>query len=183
MSDNMKIDKLENGTINISDEVIAIITSIAVTEVEGVHGFHGGFANDFAEKLGFKGSKKGVGIRVDDNEVFVTLHLVMEYGQNISKVAMKVQSKVKTVVEEMTELTVKTVDVFIDAINISNKKVKDVEVEDIELEKNTTEDEKVVDGDLNELVLEKNELDVADTEEKTEVEDEPKVEQYKTYEG
>ncbi len=137
MSEEMKIDKLENGTVNISDDVIGIITSIAVSEVEGVHGFHAGFAKELAGMFGMKNHKKGVGVKVEGNEVTITLHLVVNYGENISEIAMNVQSKVKTAVETMTELTVKVVDVFIDSINIPNKKVKDVEVDidtDIEQE-------------------------------------------------
>ncbi len=172
MADNMKVDTLENGTVNISDDVIGIITSIAVTEVEGVHGFHGGFAKDLAEKFGMKSHKKGVEVRVEENDVFVVLHLIVDYGANISEIAMNVQSKVKMAVENMTDLTVKTVDVFIDAINIPNKKVKDVEVSvDMESDMEETTEELVVEEmdtpleevDLNEDVVEEDKkFDIAE---------------------
>ncbi len=134
MAEKMKLDALENGTVNISDDVIGIITSLAVKEIEGIRGFHGGFA-DLVEKFGVKNLQKGVEVTLEEKDVFIKLHLVADYGTKIMDISVEAQNKVKNVVEEMTGLNVKKVDVFIDAINIPNKKIKDIE-KDIEIEKN-----------------------------------------------
>ncbi len=128
MSEKMKLDALENGTVNISDDVIGVITSLAVKEIEGIRGFHGGFA-DLVEKFGVKNLQKGVEVTLEEKNVFVELHLIADYGTKILDTSTLVQTKVKNVIEEMTGLNVKKVDVFIDAINVPNKKVKDIEPE------------------------------------------------------
>ncbi len=128
MSEKMKLDVLENGTVNISDDVIEVITSLAIKEIEGVRGFHGGFA-DLVEKFGVKNLTKGVQVILEDKDVSIELHLIADYGTKILDTSVEVQKKVKKVVEEMTGLNVTKVDVFIDAINLPNKKVKDIEPE------------------------------------------------------
>ena len=47
------------GTVQIADEVVAIIASLAATEVEGVSSMAGNITNELMSKVGVKGLTKG----------------------------------------------------------------------------------------------------------------------------
>ena len=63
--------KVENGSIQISEDVVASVAAMAVMEQEGVCGLSTGIGSDIAEMLGMKSAAKGVRI-VSDKEVWVT---------------------------------------------------------------------------------------------------------------
>jgi len=120
MTDKTQINALEHGNVNISDDVIGIITSIAAAEIEGVNGLTGGFAEDLAEKFGVKNLKKGVKVDIEDDVVVVDLNIVVDFGIKIPDVAWKVQESVKSAVETMTGLSVKAVNIHVQGINMDS---------------------------------------------------------------
>lgn len=113
----------ENGNIKISDEVISTIATIAVSEVNGVHGMGGSFAGDIVEKFGKKTLTKGVKITMDGNEVVLDLNVVLKYGVRIPEIAWNVQENVKKSVESMTGLTVTKVNVRIVGIEVEKDEI------------------------------------------------------------
>ena len=52
--------KLENGTLQISEDVVASVAAAAVLEVEGVCGLSSSISTDIAEMLGMKTLARGV---------------------------------------------------------------------------------------------------------------------------
>ena len=54
------------GTVQIADEVVAIIASLAATEVEGVSSMAGNATRELIAKLGMKSLSKGVKVDVLD---------------------------------------------------------------------------------------------------------------------
>ncbi len=121
-----KINVNEIGQVNISDEVVGIITNIAANEVEGVT-LHGTFTSNVAEMLGKKNMTKGVKVELnEEDEVRVALDLTVNFGTIIPEVCKKVQESVKNSIETMTELKVVNVDVNVLGI-VVNKPVKDIE--------------------------------------------------------
>lgn len=117
MSEN-KVLSHEFGHVNISDDVISIITNIAASEIEGVR-LHGTLAGDIAEILGRKNMTKGVKVEIYENdEVDVDLSIVVDFGVVIPDVAWKVQESVKNAIENMTDLTVKCINVNVQGINL-----------------------------------------------------------------
>lgn len=126
MSDT-NIHDHEFGHVNISDDVIGIITNIAASEVKGIT-LQGSFAGDIAEILGKKNMTKGVRVSVtEDNVVTVDLNIVVDFGIVIPDVAWKVQEKVKSSIEEMTDLKVDAINVNVLGINLgkTNEKVEE----------------------------------------------------------
>ena len=121
MAEKTQIDALEYGNVNIADDVIGIITSIAAAEIEGVNGLTGGFAEDLAEKFGVKNLKKGVKVEIVDDVVVVDLNIVVDFGIKIPDVAWKVQESVKTAVETMTGLSVKAANIHVQGINMESE--------------------------------------------------------------
>ena len=117
MSDT-NIQNHEFSHVNISDDVIGIITNIAASEIKGIT-LQGSFAGDIAEILGKKNMTKGVRINItEDNVVTVDLNVIVDFGVVIPDVAWKVQDKVKTSIEEMTDLKVQAVNVNVQGINL-----------------------------------------------------------------
>ena len=110
------------GTVQIADDVVAMIASLAATEVDGVSAMAGNITNELISKLGMKNLSKGVKVLVTDQNVDVDLALNMEYGYSIMKVSEKVQERVKSAIENMTGLEVSMVNIRI--ANVSMEKAK-----------------------------------------------------------
>ena len=106
--------EMENGSIQISEDVVASVTGMAVLEVEGVCGLSSSIGTDIAEMLGMKTLSKGVrlsttetGALRNDCDVF------SKFGQNIFELAKNVQENVKSSVESVTGLRVAEVNVTV----------------------------------------------------------------------
>lgn len=108
------------GTIAIADDVVAMIASLAASEVEGVSALVGNITNELMSKVGVKKLTKGVKVDIQNGIVAVHLTIVVDFGFNIPSICNKVQEKVKTAIENMTGLTV--TDVNIRIANVSLKK-------------------------------------------------------------
>lgn len=105
------VHPVDKGTINISEEVVAAIAAVAVSEVEGVFGLSSSFTTDLKELLGKKNLSKGVKLNIEDEVVAVECFVVISYGFEIPAVAASIQENVVSAVESMTGLTVSTVNV------------------------------------------------------------------------
>ena len=106
------------GAVHIADDVVAMIASLAATEIEGVSALVGNITNELMSKVGMKKLTKGVKVEVVGSEVTIDLAITMEYGYNIPATCQKVQDKVKTAVENMTGLAVTNVNIRIAGVNM-----------------------------------------------------------------
>ena len=113
----------ENGSINISEEVIAAIAVGAVREVEGVSGMMtnlGGSVTDLVtnKKNAQKGAK-GVKIDMTGAALVLDLYLTVQYGQPIPEVAENAQKAVSSAVEAMTGCPVEAVNIHVGGVSLS----------------------------------------------------------------
>ena len=92
------------GMVQIADDVVAMIASLAATEVEGISAMAGNITNELMGKVGMKKLTKGVRVVVTGRNVRVDLAVTMEYGYNIPATCHHVQAKVKAAIENMTGL-------------------------------------------------------------------------------
>lgn len=115
-------DGESTGTVQIADDVVAMIASLAATEIEGVSSMIGNISNELMSKVGVKNLTKGVKVEVLGSEVTVDLSVTMEYGYNIPATCQKVQLKVKNAIENMTGLTCTNVNIRIAAVNMKKDK-------------------------------------------------------------
>ena len=106
------------GSVQIADDVVAVIAGLAATEVKGVAAMAGNITNEIMSKAGRKSLSKGVKISVNGNRVKIALAIMMEYGYNIPGTCSKVQDRVKSSVENMTGLTVTDVDIRIASVEM-----------------------------------------------------------------
>lgn len=111
--------KEENvGVVQIADDVVAMIASLAATEVQGVNAMAGNISNELMSKVGLKKLTKGVRVLVDNGNVRVDLAVTMEYGFNIPDTCKKVQAKVKAAIENMTGLVCTDVNIRIAGVKM-----------------------------------------------------------------
>lgn len=117
--------------IEISNDVIAVIAGVAVSEVQGVAGMSGGFAGGISEVLsGKKNLAKGIKVDKNENRVKIDVNIIVEYGTRIPDVAFEIQNRVKKAVENMTGMLVEEVNVHVQGVDTNVKKeekVKEIE--------------------------------------------------------
>lgn len=109
------------GEVKIADEVVAIIATLAATEVEGVASMAGNITNEVIGKLGIKNLSKGVKVDVLEGIVTVSLALNIKYDYSIIEVTKKVQEKVKNAVENMTGLEVADVNIKVAGVEMEKQ--------------------------------------------------------------
>ena len=112
----------DNNQVKISDDVIAVIAGIAVSEVSGVSEMAGGFAGGITEVLsGKKNFAKGIKVEAGDKDTKIDVNIIVEYGIRIPDVAFEIQNRVKKAVEQMTGLNVAEVNVHVQGVNTDTK--------------------------------------------------------------
>lgn len=101
------------GTVEIVPEVISVIASIAVSEVEGVQGVFTDMRNQTLERLGVKNLSKGVKVEIIDNEIYLNVYCALKYGSKISATTLRIQEAIHSAIKNMTALTPKQINVHI----------------------------------------------------------------------
>lgn len=118
----------ENEGIEISNDVIAVIAGVAVSEVPGVSSMSGGFAGGITEVLsGKKNLAKGIKVDKTESNVKIDVNIIVEYGSRIPDIAFEIQNRVKKAVENMTGLQVEEVNVHVQGVNTNTTKKEEVE--------------------------------------------------------
>ena len=102
----------ENGTVNISEDVIAAVVAHAAVEVEGVVSLNAKPNSDIVELIGKKTTGNGVKITVlEDNSVAIDCNVNVCYGQSIVDVAADVQKSVINALESLAGIKSASVNV------------------------------------------------------------------------
>lgn len=120
MADNKQyITQMQNnGSVMISEDVLATIIEHAIHEVEGVVGLSTKPGADIAELIGKKNWGKGMKITIaDNNELRVDCNVIVVYGQSVVAVAQAIQDAVSGALESMTGVKVAGVNVNICGIS------------------------------------------------------------------
>ena len=111
----------ENGSINISEEVIAAIAVGAVRDVEGVSGMItnlGGSVTDLVTKKNAQKGTKGVKIDMTGTALVLDVYLTVKFGTPIPEVAENAQKAVISAVEAMTGCSVGAVNVHVGGVTL-----------------------------------------------------------------
>lgn len=102
----------ENGSVMISEDVVAAIVEHAVNEVEGVAGITSKPGADIVDLIGKINWGKGMKILIhDDNSLTIDCNVNINYGYSVVDIAASVQSAVCSAVESMTGVKVNSVNV------------------------------------------------------------------------
>ncbi len=109
-----------NGEIIVENEVIAQYAGHAALGCFGIVGMATISMRDGIAKL-LKGDNitKGVNVVInEDNSLFIDFHIIVAYGVSISTVCDNLINTVKYSVEEMTSMTVKRINIFVEGVRV-----------------------------------------------------------------
>lgn len=109
------------GMIHISEEAVATIVRMAADRVEGIAHAPLSMASGFTEKLGKKNPAKGVKVELTEHEVKISLYIYVTYGVKIPKLAMELQKEIRQMVQLMTGLSVKEVNIYVQGISFEKE--------------------------------------------------------------
>jgi uncharacterized alkaline shock family protein YloU len=113
---NRQDSRTDLGAVRIHKNVIASIASLAALEIEGVKRVGGTLKSGIMELLGRK-SSAAIKVEIDKHdEVKIDLPLVIKYNFNIPEVADRVQQNVREALEKMTNLSIKDININVQAI-------------------------------------------------------------------
>lgn len=116
MGDNYISCKAENGSINISEEVISTMVRTAITEIDGVAGISNTVGAELAELIGIKTVSKGIKVQIVDDTIKVDAIILVRYGCNIVNVAKEVQNSVTEAVQAITGIDKAEVNVHVSGV-------------------------------------------------------------------
>ena len=110
----------ERGVITISPDVFTNITGAAATNCYGVKGMAVRSKTDgLVHLLRRESMAKGVKVRFnDDDTVSIELHIIVDNGVNLTAVSHSIMSEVRYIVEKVTGVKVKSVDVCVDSMTL-----------------------------------------------------------------
>ena len=113
----------ENGSINISEKVIAAIAVGAAREVEGVSGMMTNLAGSVTDLMSTKKivQKGAEGVKIDMSGDALTLdvYLTVKYGFAIQEIAENTQKAVASAVSAMTGCSVGAVNVHVCGVSFA----------------------------------------------------------------
>lgn len=126
----------ENESMNeiiIVDDVLQAIAAHSVKELDGV-ALISSFTEGIMEKIVKKSTNKAVRVEMQDKNVSLEVHISIENGLKITDVCSVLQANIKRDIEEVTDLTVDSVNIFVDNLTIK-------EPENINTDKKNTEEQ------------------------------------------
>ncbi len=110
----------DQGSIRISEDVVASIAALATSETAGVSGLYSTLTSDIVSFLSKKNQSKGVRIELgEEDTVRIEIGFLALFGHNICEVAKQVQENVKSSVESMTGLKVVEVNVHVGGVTFA----------------------------------------------------------------
>jgi uncharacterized alkaline shock family protein YloU len=111
----------EFGSVNISEDVLAVIAGSAAAETEGVYSLYPAGGRDLGD-LVKKGLSRCVKIEVNERCAAVGLSIIAGFGSAVNEVGAAVQKNVANAIESATGLTVAAVNVHICGVSLKKSK-------------------------------------------------------------
>ena len=111
----------DKGSINISEDVVAVIAASAAADIDGVYGLYFSSGKELSNMVGKKGLSKGVKLAVDGDVVTIDVYILVGIGYSVSEVGMEVQKAVASAVESAVGISVTAVNVHICGVSLKKK--------------------------------------------------------------
>jgi len=110
----------DEGSIRISEDVVASIAALAASETKGVSGLYSSLTSGIVGFLNKKNLSKGVRIELgSEGTVKLDISFLALYGHNICEVAKQVQQNVRSSVESMTGLKATEVNIHVGGVTFT----------------------------------------------------------------
>lgn len=109
----------EYGRVRIDNEVIARIAGLAASDCYGIVGMAAKNVKDgFVQLLKLDSLTRGVKLNIVNGKLVIDLHIIVEYGTNISAIADTLISNVKYHVEKSVGLNVEKINIFVEGVRV-----------------------------------------------------------------
>ncbi len=114
-------NKLQQGTLKVSDDVIATVARLAAIEVEGVDSLANASVS-FKQLLLKPDKNNSVKVKLSGDVVEISISILVKFGNKVTTVAENIQNRIKAYVQNMTGITVSRVNVSIAGIVFDSTK-------------------------------------------------------------
>lgn len=111
----------EEGTVRISNDVVATIAGLAALETPGIAAMSGGLSEGWAKRLSGKNVQRGVTVEVGNVEAAIDLRVIIMYGMPIHEMCRQLQLNVREAVQNMTGLNVVEVNVKVEGVSFKDE--------------------------------------------------------------
>ena len=112
--EDMTLNNDNQGQLKLSNEVILVIAGMATNDVDGVYSL---IEDTNTQAYSKKLITKGISVDYKDDEIIVTLNIIVKYGFDIESVAREVQLKINDALENMIGFESKTVNVVVAGVH------------------------------------------------------------------
>ena len=112
----------EKGSVNISEDVIAIIAANATLDVEGVNGFYYSQGKELTQMIGKRGYIRGVKLGIDGDEITIDVYIMVERGYSVNEIGKKIQDAIISAVEDAVGAKVSAVNVHVCGVAMKRSK-------------------------------------------------------------
>ncbi|MCL2575948.1 MAG: Asp23/Gls24 family envelope stress response protein [Defluviitaleaceae bacterium] len=113
--------KIQNnyGTIAVDSEIVARIAGLAAMECYGIVGMATRSLKDgIVHLLQMENLTRGVELSMEGDVLNIDVHVIAEYGTNITAICETLMSSVKYRVEDTLGLNVASVNVFVEGLKV-----------------------------------------------------------------
>ena len=111
------IVRTDLGEINIDPDVIAVYAGSVAVECAGIVGMAAISMKDGLVKLLKRNSiRHGINVKIVDNEITLTFHVIVAYGVSILTVSENLFENVKYKVEQFTGLKVARISLLVEGV-------------------------------------------------------------------
>ena len=112
----------EKGSINICQNVVAVIAATAAVENDGVYGLYQSPGRELTTVSGKKGISKGIRVNLNGDKITIDVYFIANLGYSVSEVGEAVQKAVKSAIEEAVGVTVSAVNIHICGVSLKKAK-------------------------------------------------------------
>ena len=116
------IHNTEDGSVSISEDVIAIIACEAMREVEGFGGASASLSGELQELIGRRNTSRGVRVTGGEAGVTIDTFVSVRAGSSVTNTARAIQDAVCKAVQDMTGIEVAAVNVNVSGITFEKEK-------------------------------------------------------------
>lgn len=116
----LSVENEELNEVIIYNDVLQSIASHSVKELKGVELINS-IVDGIVEKIVKKGGNKAIRIENQEEDINLEVHVAIEHGLKISEICTKLQALIKKDIEEMTEIKISKINIFVDNIIVEDK--------------------------------------------------------------
>ncbi len=100
-------------TVRIAPGVLATIAGLTTMAVPGVLRTSGGFVSGMNRLVGRDDPSRGIRLRVQGDQVYLDIHVVVEQGADLVRVGNQIQREVAQAIDKMVGLPVAEINVYV----------------------------------------------------------------------